>query len=238
MRNKNSYIIFYTVALCVVAASVLAVTKQSLSKIQDENVAFDNKKKILNTVIDISSWCKKEIDSIYELKVSAMVIDAEGNQLKDDLSTIDVVKERSKPIKDRKLPLYTIKENPSDEKPSYFIFPTSGNGLWDRISSYVAMKNDGQTIKGISFDHVAETPGLGARIKSDPAIRVRYEGKKMYNEKSEPIAVFMVKGEGGTYDDQPHTVDGMSGATLTANGVNDMLKEYSTAYQKFFNNLN
>ena len=48
----------------------------------------------------------------------------------------------------------------------------------------------------------------------------------------------MVKSEGGDYSDDPHTVDGMSGATLTANGVNDMLKEYSLAYQNFFKSLN
>ena len=63
-------------------------------------------------------------------------------------------------------------------KNSYYVFPTSGSGLWDKISSFVAMESDGKTIKGVSFSHVGETPGLGARIKSDAKIRLRYEKQK------------------------------------------------------------
>lgn len=237
MRNKNSYIIIYTVALCVIAASVLAVVKQSLTEMQNENIAYDNKKKILNTVMDISVLSKTEVDSIYASKVSSFVIDYKGAKKEGvDVASIDVVKQKTLPIKERQLPVYTIAGN--EDKPEFFVFPTSGSGLWDKISSYIAMKSDGKTIKGVSFDHVGETPGLGARIKSDPAINVRYQEKELYSEDFEPIAVYMVKGEGGSYDDQPHTVDGMSGATLTAIGVNDMLKEYAEAYQNFFKKLN
>lgn len=238
MRNKNSYIIIYTVALCVIAASVLAVVKQSLTEIQNENIAYDNKKKILNTVIDITVLSRNEIDSIYGLRVQSFVIDYKGK--KQDgvgIEGIDVVKQKSLPVEERMLPVYTISSENNKEEIQFYIFPTSGSGLWDRISSYIAMESDGKTIKGASFDHVGETPGLGARIKSDPAVSERYKNKKMYGEDFEPVAVNMVKGEGGNYDDKPHTVDGMSGATLTANGLNDMLKEYSVAYQNFFKTL-
>lgn len=237
MRNKNSYIIIYTVALCVIAASVLAIVKQSLTKMQNENIAYDNKKKILNTVMDISVLSKPEVDSIYEAKVNSFVINYDGAQKEGvDVQTVDVVKQKSLPIEERQLPVYTISGD--DSKPAYFVFPTSGSGLWDRISSYIAIESDGRTIKGVSFDHVGETPGLGARIKSDPAINKRYQEKELYASDFEPVAVYMVKGEGGDYNGQPHTVDGMSGATLTAIGVNDMLKEYAMAYQNFFKKLN
>lgn len=227
----------YTVALCVIAASVLAIVKQSLTEMQNENIAYDNKKKILNTVMDISVLSKKEVDSIYAEAVSSFVINYKGEkQAGVIVENVNVVKEKTLPIEERKLPIYTV--NGPDKKPAYYVFPTTGSGLWDRISSYIAMKSDGQTIKGVSFDHVGETPGLGARIKSDPQIRTRYEDKKMYSEDFEPIAVYMVKGEGGNYEDQPHTVDGMSGATLTAIGVNNMLEEYSKAYQNYFQTLN
>lgn len=237
MRNKNYYIIMYTVALCVVAASVLALVKQSLTEMQNENIAYDNKKKILNTVMDISVLSKAEVDSIYAEKVNSFVIGFDGSKNETiDASTIDVVKQKALPVEKRQLPVYTI--NGPDSKPEYYVFPTSGSGLWDRISSYIAMKSDGRTIKGVSFDHVGETPGLGARIKSDPQIRDRYQDKELYASDFEPVAVYMVKGEGGSYEGEPHTVDGMSGATLTAIGVNDMLKEYAVAYQNFFKSLN
>jgi len=239
VRNKNSYIIIYTVALCVIAASVLAIVKQSLTDKQNENIAYDNKKKILNTVMDISVLSKDQVDSIYALRVKSMVIDYNGDQQEGvQLKDVDVVKQKALDVEKRMLPIYTIADDKEAGKIGYYVFPTSGSGLWDRISSYIAMEADGKTIKGVSFSHVGETPGLGARIKSDPKIRVRYENKKMYADNFDPIAVNMVKGEGGDYSDQPHTVDGMSGATLTAIGVNDMLKEYSIAYQNFFKNLN
>ena len=239
MRNKSSYIIFYTVALCVIAASVLAIVKQSLTEKQNENIAYDNKKKILNTFIDISVLSKDQVDDIYAKRVRSKIINfkgesQEGMKLKD----VNVVKQRSEKVENRLLPIYTVLDEKDTTKASYFVFPTSGSGLWDKISSYIAMESDGKTIKGVSFSHVGETPGLGARIKSDPKIRLRYISKKMYADDFAPVAVNMVKGEGGEYKDQPHTVDGMSGATLTANGVNDMLKEYSLAYQNFFKSLN
>jgi Na+-transporting NADH:ubiquinone oxidoreductase subunit C len=238
VRNKNSYIIIYTVALCIIAASVLAVVKQSLSEKQDKNIAYDNKKKILNTVIDISVLSRNEVDSIYAERVNSFVIDFSGKKQEGvKIEGIDVVKQKSLPVKERMLPVYTIASEKDKNITEFYIFPTSGSGLWDRISSYIAMESDGKTIKGASFDHVGETPGLGARIKSDPDVSQRYKNKKMYGENFEPVAVNMVKGEGGNYDDKPHTVDGMSGATLTANGLNDMLTDYSLAYQNFFKNL-
>ncbi len=49
------------------------------------------------------------------------------------------------------------------------------------------------------------------------------------------VSVQMVKRETGDpsiYDD--YQVDGLSGATMTANGVNDMLKNYFTYYRSYF----
>jgi Na+-transporting NADH:ubiquinone oxidoreductase subunit C len=43
----------------------------------------------------------------------------------------------------------------------------------------------------------------------------------------------MMKGEGNDYSDNPHRVDGMSGATLTAKGVNNMLVDYFQAYANY-----
>jgi Na+-transporting NADH:ubiquinone oxidoreductase subunit C len=43
----------------------------------------------------------------------------------------------------------------------------------------------------------------------------------------------MQKGEGHDYSDNAHKVDGMSGATLTGKGVNNMLKDYLACYESY-----
>ena len=47
----------------------------------------------------------------------------------------------------------------------------------------------------------------------------------------------MMKGEGVDYSSDPHKVDGMSGATLTGKGVNNMLVQYLGLYESYLKNL-
>ena len=76
---------------------------------------------------------------------------------------------------------------------------------------------------------------MGAEITKDE-VQARYEGKELYNEQGEFVSVTMLKGKGNSADKlDAHHVDGISGATLTANGVNDMLKNYFQHYQPYFN---
>ena len=133
---------------------------------------------------------------------------------------------------ERSLPVFKYMNETDPEKVEAYILPLYGNGLWNRIYGFVALENDLNTIKGISFGHIGETPGLGARIGSQE-IQSRYKDKKIYDG-NEIVSVTMVKGE--TKDPSmygPHEVDGMSGSTLTANGVNAMLKGYLECYEGF-----
>jgi Na+-transporting NADH:ubiquinone oxidoreductase subunit C len=72
---------------------------------------------------------------------------------------------------------------------------------------------------------------LGARISSEE-IQDRYKGKSIFD--ADVLAsVTMQKGEGNDYSNDPHKVDGMSGATLTAKGVNNMFVDYLTCYKNY-----
>jgi Na+-transporting NADH:ubiquinone oxidoreductase subunit C len=112
--------------------------------------------------------------------------------------------------------------------------PVYGYGLWNNIWGFVALKSDFKTVQGVKFQHAAETPGLGARIESDDEVQNRYKGKSIYDG-DKLVSVTMMKGEGNDYSENPHRVDGLSGATLTAKGVNNMLLEYFQAYQNYIN---
>ena len=107
-------------------------------------------------------------------------------------------------------------------------------GLWDWISGYIALESDLNTVKGIAFDHKQETPGLGARITTSE-VQERYKGKEIFDG-SELVSVSMVKGEGNP-GLSSHQVDGMSGATITGKGVNQMLEHYLECYTSYFEKI-
>jgi Na+-transporting NADH:ubiquinone oxidoreductase subunit C len=129
------------------------------------------------------------------------------------------------------LPVYEIvNENDPNVTDSY-VLPLRGYGLWNNIWGFIALDKDLNTVKGVRYEHAGETPGLGARIATEE-VQQRYVGKKIA-EGNQIVAVQMMKGEGNDYSSSPHKVDGMSGATITAKGLNNMLTEYLKAYENF-----
>ena len=237
MRQSNLYVILFAIGLTVVFGGALSLTSVGLKPLQDKQVELDTKKKILGAVMDISSIeDPNEILRIYGEKVKAIVVDIDGNEVTTDAKGNPMVAEKVNIQKNAKLdpkervyPVFMFSENGSGV--DAYIFPTFGSGLWDWISSYVAFGPDLNTVKGIAFDHKSETPGLGARI-TEKVVQNRYVGKEIYNTRGELVSVTMVKGEGNTGLSQ-HEVDGMSGATMTAKGVNAMLEIYLECYSAF-----
>ena len=231
MQQSNSYVILFAIGLTIVLGGLLSLTSVALKPLQDEQVKLDTQKKILGAVITLDPNLEPaEIDALYRSRVQSMLVDINGNPVDSEVEaeSIDIGKNHKVAVEDRAYPVF-VYSNEEGEVEAY-IFPMFGAGLWDWISGYVALANDLNTVKGIAFDHKAETPGLGARITED-AVRSRYQGKTIYDG-DELVSITMVKGEGnsGLGD---HQVDGMSGATMTANGVNDMLAHYLGCYQEF-----
>ena len=237
MRQSNLYVILFAVGITVVFGGALSLTSVGLKPLQDKQVEIDTKKKILGAVMDISNITNpNEILRVYKEKVNSMVVDIDGNQIEKDEKGNPIVAEKINIQKNSKLdaenrmyPVFMFSESGSNI--DAYIFPTFGSGLWDWISSYVALESDLNTVKGIAFDHKSETPGLGARI-TEAKIQQRFVGKEIYNDQGELESITMVKGEGNTGLSE-HQVDGMSGATMTAKGVNAMLESYLECYQAF-----
>ncbi|MBP3768075.1 MAG: FMN-binding protein [Prevotella sp.] len=94
-----------------------------------------------------------------------------------------------------------------------------GMGLWGGISGYLAIKSDG-TVYGAYFNHESETAGLGAEIKDSQEWQEKFIGKKIYGEDGKVILSVVKK-----VDDPSSQVDCVTGATLTSNGVDAMLKD-------------
>ena len=120
--------------------------------------------------------------------------------------------------------------NPGVEIMSLENISAKGHSARDSLEN-ITLSVRRNEIVGVAFDHKAETPGLGARISSDE-IQERYKGKKIFNELGDLVSIKMLKKENNKMLTL-HEVDGMSGATITANGLNDMLKNYLDCYLPF-----
>ncbi len=101
-----------------------------------------------------------------------------------------------------------------------YVFPLKGMGLWGGISGFIAVDDDLNTIYGAYFNHESETAGLGAEIKDSQAWQEKFIGKKICDEQGQ-IAINIVK----KVEKPDYEVDVVTGATLTSNGVADMLRD-------------
>ena len=101
-----------------------------------------------------------------------------------------------------------------------YVVPLKGMGLWGGISAFVSVNDDLNTIYGAYFNHESETAGLGAEIKDSQAWQEKFQGKKILTDDGS-MAIAVVK----KVENPASEVDCVTGATLTSNGVSDMLRD-------------
>jgi Na+-transporting NADH:ubiquinone oxidoreductase subunit C len=215
--------------LTILCGGLLAFASQALKPRQDANIELERKSNILSTVMSLEEGA--DVTKLYESRIRELVIDFNGNLVDKKAVDVNVAIEYKKLPEERLLPVYEFINETNPDKVENAVIPVFGFGLWNNIAGYVALESDFNTIKGVSYSHVGETPGLGARIAT-AEIQDRYKGKQIFQAET-LVSVVMQKGEGIDYANDPHKVDGMSGATLTAKGVNNMLKEYFGCYKKY-----
>ena len=102
------------------------------------------------------------------------------------------------------------------------VYSIKGMGLWGGISGFIAVDADNNTVYGAYFNHEGETAGLGAEIKDNVKWQEQFQGKKIHKDGQAGIALGVEK---DAPKGDPNNVDAVTGATLTSNGVNQMLKE-------------
>ena len=228
--NSNSYTIIYSAVIVVIVAFLLAFVFQGLKPQQDANVALDKKKQILNA-LNIRDLSNEVADKTYKEVVGAdEIIDAQGHVLNAGKPGGEQAgfKLESKDYKAGRLALYVCKVNGQRK----YVIPVYGMGLWGPISGYIALNEDKATVYGVYFNHESETAGLGAEIKDNAAWQAKFQGKKLFaGDNDKAIALGVEK----KVDDPATQVDAVTGATLTSNGVRDMLHEGLSKYLVFLN---
>jgi len=231
-RDSNLYTFLFATLMVFVVASVLAFTATSLKDLQAENVRLEKMQNILAT-IGIETT-REQAESLYKnYIVEELALKNDGTTDKNvDAFTVKLNTELKKEVTAQRFPLYVAKV----ETNTFYIVPLRGAGLWDAIWGYLALQEDNNTIKGAVFDHKGETAGLGAEI-TQKWFQDRFVGEKILDQAGnlKGIAVSKTNNDPNGTDKNDHEVDAISGATITGDGVTDMIKERLTHYMPYFN---
>lgn len=228
-KNSNAYTFIFAIAMVIVVAVTLSFTATTLSPLQKENVRKEKMQNILSTIGVETD--REQAEELYNQYITQeLSLDSEGN-IKEGVDAFDVelAKELAKPIEEQTFPLYVA----NYEGSQYYIAPLRGNGLWDAIWGYIALKDDVNTVKGVVFDHKGETAGLGAEITQD-WFQERFVNEKVFNGQGELVGVNVVKGYSGGNDKDDNKVDSISGATITSDGVSQMIEKRLQNYLPYF----
>lgn len=219
--NSDVYAVLYSAVVVVIVAFLLAGVSSALKPMQDANVELDKKKQILASLNERNL---ADAAATYDaLIVADPIVDAQGNVVAEN-GGFEVANDA---VSEDNLPLYIAEIDGATK----YILPMTGNGLWGGIWGYLALNDDCNTIYGVYFSHASETPGLGAEIAGDK-FQGRFPGKKVYGENGE-VGLSVLKKSA----DAEFHVDAVSGATITCNGVDAMLKLKLSPYYKYLNSL-
>ena len=233
-RDSNKHTYIFAVLMVLSVAFVLSFTSESLKDLQNANVKKEKMQNILSSVgINVS---RDESEDLYMDYISEELSLKSDGTIDDDIEAFDInlALEVKKDSDTQRFPLYIA--NVENEK--FYVIPLRGAGLWAEIWGYIALKEDINTIKGVSFDHKSETAGLGAEITEDWFID-SFTDEKINDSQGNFVGVYLTKSNNDprNEDKLDNEVDAISGATITGDGVSDMIIERVQNYLPYFNNI-
>lgn len=235
--NSTGYIVGFATALCGVCAIFVAASAVGLKDRQEINKLLDRQSKVLavaGLMKPDESLTREQIQARYDASIKARVVDLKTGKYVDDVDAneYDQRKASKDPAKSKQAPdnaaqvsrvphqalVYQVMD---EGRVSALIIPIVGNGLWSTMYGFLALQADAQTISGITFYEHGETPGLGGEVEN-PKWQALWNGRKAFNAEGE-VAIEVIKGNAGPPSEDPHRVDGLSGATITSRGVSATL---------------
>jgi len=221
----------FTVIMTIIAGLILAGMFYATEPIAKKNAAVFKKRAILSSISSmldkpLKQMSDDEVIALFTEKMEQKVLNMKGEAVEGSAENLSMAAEAKLKEADRKLPIFIY----NSKDGTVNIVGVYGNGLWDKIWGYVALKSDNKTIAGTSFDHRGETPGLGAEIKDDPTFAYRFIGKTILDDAGKYTSVSVMK----KVTDGDHQVDGIGGATLTGDGVTEMMVRGIEYYLPYF----
>ena len=264
-RDGIPYILGFCVAVCLFCAVFVSSSAVGLKETQDLNKDLDRKSKVLSVagLIEEGAPASAEtIQSLFEKRIKAVVVDLESGSVNEELTKTVEKFDQKKDAKDPKMGMdvtpphkfglkrvarnavvYLVSKGDMDAEGNGFqllqyIFPVEGKGLWSTLYGFLAVGPDFNEIKGLTFYQHAETPGLGGEV-DNPNWKKKWIGRQVYGDsRAQGPKIKVKKGQAGSVTEDPHEVDGLSGATLTSNGVSYLLDYWmgERGFLKFIEN--
>tara|TARA_A100001015_G_scaffold264227_1_gene311686 strand:- start:1198 stop:1875 length:678 start_codon:yes stop_codon:yes gene_type:complete len=217
MQSSTAKTFIFALLMCFICSITLTFARVSLKDMQDRNVKIDQQKNILKAFALLNNdqkYTSDEIESIYAQNIKTKYMNENGSV--SDTET--------------NLPIFIMGTDNEIEK---YAIHFSAYGLWSYINGYLAIAGDGNTVIGMTVYSHMETPGLGGECEK-PWFQDQYIGKKITDIDGEFVSIGIVKGKVKDVvpqNQQANYVDGMSGATITSDGIARDLKAQLEVYE-------
>jgi Na+-transporting NADH:ubiquinone oxidoreductase subunit C len=243
--------------VCLVCSVLVSTAAITLKRKQRENQNREKVKNVLEAAELLDSG--RDPMRVYQENVTARILDVANGRIVPESETIpgidperfDITSASRDP--DLSRPLASV-EDPAGIKrvPRYMViyvimdrgepvqtvFPVYGKGLWSTMYALIALDRDLETVRGFTVYEHGETPGLGGEV-DNPGWKGKWKGKSLWGSDGS-VGLRVIKGMVGPDDpDVIHRIDGLSGATLTARGVDRMIRFWfgDNGYGPYIRNL-
>lgn len=236
------------VVLCLVCSMIVSAAAVMLRPQQELNRALDKKVNILMVAglyepgIDVAETFKTIEPRLVDMETGTFTDIADPltyNQraaAQDPAQSIALENDLASIGRQAKVAaVYLIRDDAGEI--DRIILPVHGYGLWSTMYGFVALKADGNEVYGMRFYEHAETPGLGAEV-DNPRWLAQWPGKKIYGDDGE-VRLSVAKSAPSAPDAMDYHIDTLSGATLTARGVDNLVKFWmgDQGFKPFLDNL-
>jgi Na+-transporting NADH:ubiquinone oxidoreductase subunit C len=251
-------VIFVAVAVCLVCSIFVSTAAVVFKPMQKANQALDQKQNILRAAgmlpagatVDAQGRTVDELFAEFDVRAVDLLTGqyAEGV----DPQTIDPLRVAKDPARSMALgdgeDIATIKrrENVSvvyiretpDGEIDKVVIPVRGYGLWGTLYGYLAIEGDLETVAGLGFYSQKETPGLGGEV-DNPAWKGLWPGVKLFDDQGSPAVQLVKTRSPAGSAAASHEVDALSGATLTTQGVENLVRFWTgeLGFGPFLNHL-
>jgi Na+-transporting NADH:ubiquinone oxidoreductase subunit C len=244
--DNNLYTIFFAVVMVLVVGTLLAFLASSLKPRIVENMRFEKQQNILYAMgvhnnegeNDVQFITTDVVGEVFDQYIVNQYYIQDGEIIEDDEAyLIDLAREEAltrNPDYKKRLPLFVGEKDGE----TFYIVPVLGKGLWDAIWGFVALDSD-FVVKGVFFDHAAETPGLGANIR-ERFFMDKFEGEHIFDEEGYFAGITIAKGNNDPANvrKKDNKIDAIAGSTITGDGVTVMLRTYLRTYIPYIQQLN
>ncbi len=261
-RDSLMGTVLVALVLCVICSLGVSAAAVLLRPLQEQNKVLDRQRNILDatgiayseTGKNASELSKQQVQEYYSV-IEEKLVDLETGKY-----TTEVDKETYEPQtaiksgdpelvvpieepeyrigfsqRERISRVYLVKDFNDPTVIRQVVLPVYGKGLWSTLYGYLALKRDLETVQGLTFYEHGETPGLGGEV-DNTNWKAQWVGREVFGEEGKPK---LGVSKGPAPEEDPYLVDGLSGATITSNGVTNLVRYWvsDSAFGPYLDNL-